>query len=146
MQLQSSNNLNIFIIQIKLKGISVAKLTKKEKEKVKDVYTKGLVSLEVIKLKTEPESLEAAEELYDNIVKHRTYLVDDLKDPYLIRVSWTENKSKLRSVDPDHMDEIDQYELSESIQEILKENNFPVIKSEFPEKPVGYKPEGHQDD
>lgn len=110
------------------------KIDKVDKEKVKDAYTKGLVSLEVIKLKERPETTEEAEALYDKIVKHKTYLVDDLPDPYIIRLSYTENKSKLRSIDPDHMDEADQFEISESIQDILRENNFPVIKSKFPDK------------
>lgn len=106
-----------------------------DKEKVKDAYTKGIVSLEIIKLKEQPASLEEAEKIYDKTVKVKTYLVDDLSDPYMVRLAYTENKAKLRSVDPDHMDEIDHFEMSETIQEILKENNFPVIKSEFPEKP-----------
>ena len=110
---------------------------KVNKEKTKAIYTKGLVSLEVIKLKEMPENVTEAEELYDSIVKHKTYLIDDLQEPYIIRLSYTENKSKLRSVDPEFIDDADKYELSESIQEILKENDFPVIKSEFPEKPSG---------
>jgi hypothetical protein len=44
----------------------------------------------------------------------------------------------LRSVDPDRLDDMDAFELGESIQEILKENGFPVIKSEFPDMPEGY--------
>jgi hypothetical protein len=111
---------------------------KVDKEKVKNVYTRGLVSLEVIKLKEAPADVQEAEELYDEIVKHKTYLVDDLTDPYLIRLSYTENKSKLRSIDPNALDDIDAFELGESVQEILKENGFPVIKSEFPEAPEGY--------
>lgn len=106
-----------------------------DKEKVKAVYTKGLVSLEVIKLKDTPEDLNEAEALYDDIVKHKTYLIEDLNEPYLIRLSYTENKAKLKSVDPEYLEEMDKFEISESIQEILKENDFPVIKSEFPDKP-----------
>jgi hypothetical protein len=109
-----------------------------DKEKVKNIYTKGLVSLEVIKLKEMPASVEEAEGLYEEIVKHKTYLIDDLSDPYIVRLAYTENKSKLRSVDPDRLDDIDAFELGESIQEILKENGFPVIKSDFPEAPEGY--------
>jgi len=108
------------------------------KEKVKDVYTRGLVSLEVIKLKEMPANVDEAETLYNDIVKHKTYLIEDLTEPYIVRVSYTENKSKLRSVDPDRLDDIDAFELGESIQEILKENGFPVIKSDFPEMPEGY--------
>jgi len=109
-----------------------------DKEKVKDVYKKGLVSLEVIKLKEMPKNVEEAECLYDEIVKYKTYLVNDLSDPYLIRLAYTENKSKLKSIDPNHLDDIDAYELGESMQEILRENGFPVIKSAFPEMPEGY--------
>ena len=114
------------------------KITKIDKEKVKEVYTKGLVSLEVIKLRESPVDVKEAEELYTEIVKHKTYLIDDLADPYIIRLSFTENKSRLRSVDPDRLEDMDAFELGESIQEILKENGFPVIKSEFPDMPEGY--------
>jgi hypothetical protein len=117
-----------------------------DKEKVKKVYTKGLVSLEIIKLKEMPADVQEAEELYEDIVKHKTYLIDDLTDPYIVRLAYTENKSKLRSVDPDRLDDIDAFELGESIQEILKENDFPVIKSEFPEAPEGYNGKGDIDE
>jgi len=110
------------------------------KDNVKKVYRRGLVSLEVIKLKEMPADLKEAEELYEEIVKYKTYLIDDLSDPYLIRLSYTDDKSKLKSIDPNHLDDIDAYELGESIQEILRENDFPVIKSAFPEAPEGYDP------
>ena len=109
-----------------------------DKDKVKDIYKKGLVSLEVLKLKDMPETVEEAEEIYNEIVKYKTYLIDDLNEPYVIRLAYTENKSKLKSIDPNRLDDMDAYELGESIQEILKENGFPVIKSEFPEMPDGY--------
>jgi len=108
---------------------------KVDKEKAKLAFTRGLVSLEVLKLKDMPSSIEEAEELYDKIVKYKTYLVDDLSQPYLIRLAYTENKTRLNSVDPMTLDEGDQFELSESIQDILRENKFAVNKSEFPERP-----------
>ena len=104
-----------------------------ELESAKNVYKKGVVSLEIIKLKDMPSSVEDAEKLYDEIVKSKTYLIDDLSQPYMVRLSYTENKSALRSVDPEHLNEGDQFELSESIQDILTENGFPVIKSDFPD-------------
>jgi hypothetical protein len=104
------------------------------KEKVVNAYKRGLVSLEIIKLKKMPVDIEEAEKLYDDLVKHKTYLIDDLSEPYMIRLVYTENKAKLNSVDPDNISEGDQYELSESIQEILRENHFPVIESNFPQK------------
>jgi len=98
----------------------------------KDVYKRGLVSLEILKLKELPESVEEAEKLYEEVVKYKTYLIDDLSKPYMVRVAYTEDKAKMRSVDPEYLPEIDQFELGESIQEILFENGFPVIESAFP--------------
>jgi len=110
-------------------------LTEEEKvQKLKDALTKSLVSLEILKLKEMPASVEEAEELYEELVKTKTYLINDLDSPYVIRIAYTENKSKLKSVDPEFIDDIDKFELSESIQEILEENGFPVIKSDFPEE------------
>jgi len=107
----------------------------KKIDKVKEVYKKGLVSLEVIKLKNTPNSVEDAEAIYNDIVKFKTYLIEDLNEPYVIRLAYTEDKSKLKSIDPTHLEDIDAYELGESMQEILKENGFPIIKSAFPEAP-----------
>jgi len=108
-----------------------------DKEKVKTAYTRGIVSLEVIKLKDMPETVEEAEEIYEEIVKTETHLINDLTSgtPYIIRVAYTDNKSKLKSVDPEHMDDMDTYEIGESIQDIYRGLNLPIIKSEFPEKP-----------
>jgi hypothetical protein len=109
-----------------------------DKEKVKAVYNNDLISLEIIKIKDKDEAVVTtadAEAYYDARVQHRYYVIDDLVQKYIIRMSWTEKKRELQSVDPDHIEEADQYELSETIQEILRENLFPVIKSHFPEKP-----------
>ena len=104
------------------------------KEKIINAFKKGLISMEIIQLKEMPKNVEEAETLYDELVKHKTYLINDLSKPYIIRLSYTENKSRINSVDPDVISEGDQYELSESIQEILKENDFPIIESNFPKK------------
>jgi hypothetical protein len=107
---------------------------KVDKEKVKAAYTRGLVSLEILKAKKNFKDTQEAEEYYDEIVHHRTYLVDDLTEQYVVRLSYTDKKNKLNTVDPEQIPEIDQYELSETIQDILRENMFPVIKSNFPQK------------
>jgi len=104
-------------------------------EKIKKVYTRGMVALDVVKFKNMPEDIETAKELYNEIVQEKFYLIDDLSEPYLIRLAYTENKSKLKSVDPYRMNDSDLFELGESIQEILKENDFPINKSEFPTDP-----------
>ena len=105
-----------------------------EAKKALDIYKKGLVSLEILKLKEMPETEEAAEELYNDLVQTKVYLIDDLEHPYVVRIAYTENKVKMRSVDPEHLPEGDQFELSESIQDILRENGFPVIESAFPQE------------
>ena len=108
--------------------------SKVDKEKVKAAYTRDLISLEILRTKKHFDSPEEAEKYYDKKVKHKTYIVDDLTQPYIIRIAYTESKKDIRSVDPEYIDEGDQYELSETIQDILRENMFPVIKSNFPQK------------
>jgi hypothetical protein len=105
-----------------------------DKEKIKAVYKRDLISLEILKTKKALKNIEEAEEYYNDRVQHKFYIIDDLDSNYIIRISTSEAKKELRSVDPDHIPEIDQFELSESIQDILKENLFPVIKSQFPKK------------
>jgi len=104
-----------------------------DQEKVDNVYTKNIVTLEILKLKTLPESSEEAQEIYDKLTTTKTYVIDDLSAPYVIRLAYTEKKTELKSIDPEFIPESDKYELSESIQEILKENGFPIIESNFPE-------------
>jgi hypothetical protein len=105
-----------------------------DKEKNKEVYRKDIVSLEILKTKETFDSVEEAEKYYNDRVQHYTYIPDDLSSNYIIRISVTEKKKELRSVDPDHIPEIDQYELSETIQDILREHRMPIIKSNFPQK------------
>jgi hypothetical protein len=106
---------------------------KPDLEKAKMKYKRGLVSLEILELPVLPKNVEEAEKMYDERVQHKTYVIDDLSRPYIIRLAYTEDKASLKNVDPEYLDEGDRYEISESIQEILRENDFPVIKSAFPD-------------
>jgi len=118
----------------------VAKVNKEKvkakvnKEKVKAAYKKDLVSLEILQVPQNFKDETEAEDYYNATVKHKYYIIDDLSKPYLIRLSYSENKKEIRSIDPEFIPEGDQYELSESVQDILRENMFPVIKSDFPQK------------
>ena len=114
-----------------------------DKEKVKLAYTRQIIGLEILKLKDMPETVEEAEEFYNTVVKTKTYLVDDVASgtPYIIRAAYTENKSKLMTVDPDHLDESDVFEIQESIQDIYRELKLPIIKSQFTENPAMQEPE-----
>jgi len=111
-------------------------VTEDIKEKVKNIFTKGLVSLEILKLNKKPDTVEEAESLYDEIVKHKTFLIDDIEEPLVIRLSYTENKKSLSSVDPNFLSDMVRYEVSESIQDILRNEGFPIIESNFPQPEV----------
>lgn len=113
-----------------------AKGLKIDKDKVKAAFQNDIISLEIMKTKEKLATPEEAEKYYNDRVQHKVYLIDDLEENYVIRLSFTEKKKELSSVDPEHIEEGDQFELSESIQEILRENLFPVIKSNFPAAPL----------
>jgi xanthine phosphoribosyltransferase len=70
------------------------------KEKVKAVYNNDLVSLEILKVKKTMHTPEEAEEYYNDRVKTKYYVIDDLDENYIIRLSYTEKKKELKSVDP----------------------------------------------
>ncbi len=122
----------------KLRTKAVDAPSQVDKEKVKAAYNNDIVSLEVMKIPATVnlKTTEEAEIYYNERVNHRMYLVDDLENDYIIRLSYTEKKQELHSIDPDHLEDGDQYELSETIQDILRENLFPVIESNFPTKEI----------
>ncbi len=95
---------------------------------------KSLITLEVLQM---PEDLETEEEImefYDKNVITKTHLISDTSVPYVIRVS-TADKRQVRSLDPEYLPEMDAYEISESIQDILRDEGFAVHKHKFPEQP-----------
>ncbi len=120
----------------KLRTKAATKKIAVDKERVKAAYNNDIVSLEIMRVPATAElkTTEEAEAYYSERVNHKMYLINDLEDNYIIRLSYTEKKQELKSVDPDHIEEGDQYELSETIQEILRENLFPVIESNFPKQ------------
>ncbi len=120
------------IKQLKNKNMEI----KVDKDKVKAVYTNDLISLEILKIPERINTLEEAEEYYNDRIKYKTEIVKDLSEPYFIRVAYTENKKELKSVDPDSLNDGDAYEISETIQDLLRSLKFPVIKSNFPKAPT----------
>ncbi len=133
--------------KLRTKAVKEAeKELKVNREKVKAAYNQDVISLEIIKTKEKLETPEEAEAYYEERVQHKIYLIDDLSENYIVRFSFTEKKQELQTVDPDHIPEGDQYELSESIQDILRENMFPVIDSNFPQPQPVNNPEPEGDD
>lgn len=102
---------------------------------------KSLVTLEVLKMPDELDTIEEIEEYYNKHVTTKTFLIEDTPEPYVIRIS-TAHKKHVKSLDPEFLPEMDAYEISESIQEILREEGFPIFKHKFPEKPVEPTAEG----
>lgn len=101
---------------------------------------KSLITMEVLEIPEELTTPEEVDKYYEENVKTHTYVIDDVEGHYAVRVAIA-HKKKIRSVDPEFIPEADMYEVSESIQDILKEHGFPVYKTMFPEQeargPVG---------
>jgi len=92
---------------------------------------KELVSLEILTF-SEDVTGYSEEELRE---KYRSFkesftLIDDLSQPYVIRTVVGDHKD-IRSLEPEMIPECDRFEVSESVQDILKNNELPVYKSEF---------------
>ncbi len=122
--------------KLRTKAKEATKKLTVNKERARAAYNNDIVSLEIMRVPATADlkTTEEAEAYYNERVNHKMYLVDDLEDNYIIRLSYTEKKQELKSVDPEHLQDADQYELSETIQEILRENLFPVIESNFPKE------------
>ncbi len=94
-----------------------------------------LVSLEILKFSEDIEdtselSIPEIKKLYNKVTEEEFIKIDDLSQPYVIRVV-TSKESVLRSQEPDFLPEGDDFEMAESIQEILKEKNINVYGSDF---------------
>jgi len=97
---------------------------------------KELVSLEILTF-SEDVTGYSEEELRE---KYRSFkesftLIDDLSQPYVIRTVVGDHKD-IRSLEPEMIPECDRFEVSESVQDILKNNELPVYKSEFDQNSI----------
>jgi hypothetical protein len=101
-----------------------------KKELIKEDQ-KELVSLEILTFREDVTgySEDQLKEKYRSF-KETFTLIDDLSQPYVIR-SVIGNHKDIRSLEPELIPECDRFEVSESVQEILKNGELPVYKSEF---------------
>jgi len=117
----------------------------RQKEEIQKAFgEKGLISIEVLRKPEGVNSPKEAEEFYQKNVEIKNYLILDTEKEYVIRLTMSK-KGVLQSVDPDLLPGGDVYEVSESIQEILRENGFPVFNYKFPNKPEDENIEGEND-
>lgn len=93
-----------------------------------------LISLEILKFSkdknTNDLSLEEIKDLYTKVTEEEFIKVDDLSQPYVIRVV-TSKESVLRSLEPDFLPNGDDFEMAETIQELLKAKNINVYGGDF---------------
>lgn len=94
--------------------------------------TKSLISLEILEIPQDLNTVEEVEAHYDEMVEFKTYLIDDTTRKYGIRLA-VGKKKFISATNPEMIPESDTYEISESIQDILRENNLPVFTHSFPE-------------
>jgi len=92
---------------------------------------KELVSLEILTFSEDVSGFneDQIKEKYKSYEESFT-LVDDLSQPYVIRTV-VGNHKDIRSYEPDMIPAEDRFEIAESIQEILKNKDLPVYKSDF---------------
>jgi len=92
-----------------------------------------LVSLEILKFTDEVKDLTELEirKKYRKAKEH-FIKIDDLSQTYVIRLV-VDNKENIKSLEPDFLPEGDVFEVSESIQGILKDFGINVYGSDFSE-------------
>ena len=96
---------------------------------------KEIIGLEVIKVNIDEEvygSLTEKEikDLYYSNVKEEFIKVDDLSQPYIIRLV-TSDTQQLKSLEPELLPNGDDFEMAETIQGLLKERDVRIFKSDF---------------
>jgi len=95
-----------------------------------------LVSLEVLVFNKDISKMNE-EEIKNEYrsFKEEFTIIDDLSQPYVIRTV-VGNHADIKSLEPDMIPECDRFEISESIQELLKEQKVPVYKSDFDQQNI----------
>jgi hypothetical protein len=102
-----------------------------------------LVSLEILKftdIDTNELSDAEIKKLYKEKTEEQFIKVDDLSQPYVLRIV-TSTESKLRSLEPDFLPSGDDFEMAETIQDILKEKGINVYGGDFKTENLEYAPE-----
>lgn len=110
--------------------------TFKDKDLILNKFVKNkMVSLDVFTVKDDNINLDNISSKIEEFTETRYYLVDDLSQPYFIRLTLADIlDNNISSVDPTLMEDSDTFELSESIKDILKKNNIHIRKDEFESK------------
>jgi len=104
-----------------------------------DKDRKELVSLEILKFTEDTSELSEAEikDLYERVTKEEFIKVDDLSQPYVLRLV-TSTEKELRSLEPDFLPSGDDFEMAETIQDTLKENGINVYGGDFKTEDLEY--------
>jgi len=98
---------------------------------------KELLSVEIFKPLTE---LEEGVKTAETEIKSKVIAIDDLKEKYVLRINYIESENiNLESITPEKVHPMDQFELNESIIEILNDLGFnakPMISDEDMDKEI----------
>jgi len=93
-----------------------------------------LISLEILKFSedgnTSELNIDEIKDLYSKVTEEEFIKIDDLSQPYVIRVV-TSKESVLKSLEPDFLPSGDDFEMAETIQNILKSKNINVYGADF---------------
>ena len=101
-----------------------------------------LISLEILKFSeevgdTSELDIKEIKDLYSKVTQEEFIKIDDLSQPYVIRVV-TSQESVLKSLEPDFLPSGDDFEMAETIQDILKSKNINVYGADFKTEDLEY--------
>jgi len=104
---------------------------------MKKELSKELLSVEIFK---PLKDIEEAIQITEKEIKSKVVPITDLKEKYIVRINYIESEDGIiESITPEKVHPVDQFELNESIVEILNDLGFaakPMISDEDMDKEI----------
>jgi len=77
------------------------------------------------------EELQSIIDKIESEVKTKYVKVDDLNDPYVVKIEYTETDDSIETLSPEEIHPLDQFELTETINESIRELGIKVADKEI---------------
>ena len=122
--MKKDTNINIDVKKLQIVAQQAKEALELVEGEIIEEPTAKLIGVTLFKA-TEEETLDDFAKKLDN-VKTKILKVEDLNDQYFVEIQYIDAEHDYESLNPEEVHPLDQFELSETINEALKELGVPV--------------------